>query len=255
MARNYDVHLLTLAQVPTLVRVEGRWPDPITLSAGWFRARARPWNDEVIEPIIKLERGGTEFLIAVTRRVHEVGGATCYSPALYGSASRVWLRSGFEPHASLRIMERGLNPLPAETRQTEVTREHDPDWEAILAVDRAAFEGFWGMSREGLSEALTTNRSHTLLVGRDHDAVVGYAIVGSQWGVTYLHRIAVHPNWTGRGLGRALIGEAVRWGVANNGRTMILNVRPENQRAIALYQRTGFTDTGSELSVLRHVER
>lgn len=252
MARNYHVHLLTLAQVPTLVRVEGEWPDPITLSTGWFRARARPWNDQVTEPMIRLDRGGAEFLISVTRRIHELAGRVCYSPALFGSSSRVWLRSGFEPHAGLRIMERGLNPVASVASDIEVTSNSDPNWEAILEVDRASFEGFWSMSREGLFEALMTNRAHTLLVVPDNDAVAGYAIVGSQWGVTYLHRIAVHPGWAGRGLGRALVGEAVRWGAANGGRTMILNVRPDNHRAIALYQRTGFTDTGTELTVLRH---
>lgn len=252
MARNYDVHPLTLAQVPTLVRVEGEWPDPITLSSGWFRARARPWNDEVSEPMIRLDRGGAEFLVAVTRRVHEVGGEVCYSPALFGGTSRVWLRSRYQPHATLRIMERGLNPVPSVAKDLEVTQVTDPDWEAILQVDRASFEGFWAMSRDGLVEALMTNRAHVLLEVRQNDEVAGYAIVGSQWGVAYLHRIAVHPDWTGRGLGRALLGEAVRWGSVNGGRTMILNVRPENQRAITLYERTGFTDTGTELTVLRH---
>ena len=251
MARNYDVHVRTLAQVPTLVRVDGTWPGPLTLSAGWYRARARPWNELVSEPMIRLDRGGTEFLIGVTRRLRELGASECYSPALYGGSTRVFRRSGFQPHASLRLMERGMRPVTGGSRRHIVRTDPDPDWSEITEVDRSAFEGFWGMSREGLVEALDANRAHALLTTRIESRLAGFAIVGTQWGVAYLHRIAVDPAYGGQGVGRSLVEEAVRWGSAHGGRSIVLNVREDNERAIALYERTGFTDTGADLSVLR----
>ena len=251
MTRNYNIHVLTLAQVPNLLRVEGSWPGPIALRAGWFRARARPWNETVTDPMLRLERGGAEFLIAVTRELFELGVGGVYSPALYGSASNVWQRAGFVEYARLDVMERPLSAVPGSDETATVREDPEPDWEEILEVDRAAFDGFWGMSRLGLSEAHETNRAGTALVTETDGRVSGYAIVGTQWGTIYLHRIAVHPEQAGKGLGASLLRSAISWGAGAGGRSIVLNVRPENERAKSLYRRHGFTDTGTALRVLR----
>lgn len=251
MGGDYNLHVLTLAQVPNLLRVEGSWPGAIALRAGWFRARARPWNDSVPDPMVRLDRGGTEFLIAVTRELFDLGAKVIYSPALYEGSSAVWRRSGFEEHAGLDIMERGLSgDIPSVDRDL-VRAESDPDWDAVIDVDQVAFEGFWGMSRLGLAEAYQTNRSTSLLVSGPPGHLSGYAIVGSQWGTVYLHRIGVRPDESGRGLGGALLRASIAWGSQTSSRSMVLNVRPENQRAKRLYERHGFVDTGSTLRVLR----
>jgi ribosomal protein S18 acetylase RimI-like enzyme len=163
----------------------------------------------------------------------------------------VWRRGGFEDHAILEIMERPLGTRPAAIEPDTVRVERKPDWDRILEVDRLAFEGFWGMSRLALEEAHFTNRSRVLLVAGAGASVEGYAIVGSQWGTVYLHRIAVRPDASGQGMGSALVAAATEWGNRTGSRTMILNVRPENERAKELYRRHGFASTGSVLEVLR----
>ena len=201
--------------------------------------------------MVRLERGGPEFLIAVARRLTELGTDTVYSPALYPGSSRVWRRAGFEDHATLEIMERPLGTGNPEFETDTVRAERKPDWDQILEVDRGAFEGFWGMSRLALEEAHLTNRSRILLVAGAVSSVDGYAIVGSQWGTVYLHRIAVRPDSSGQGMGSALVAAAIEWGNRTGSRTMLLNVRPENERAKELYRRHGFAGTGSVLEVLR----
>jgi GNAT superfamily N-acetyltransferase len=60
-----------------------------------------------------------------------------------------------------------------------------------------------------------------------------------------LHKIYLHPAWQGRGLGRLLLehcANAVR-GLGANRLTLTVNKR--NSKAIAAYQRTGFTITES----------
>lgn len=252
MTRNYNLHLLTLAQVATLLRVDGSWPGPIALNSGWLRARARPWNESVPDPMVRLDRGGSDFLGAVTRELFDLGAQAVYSPALYAGSTRVWRRSGFEGFALLDVMERSLGGGSA-TDTGEVRLENDPDWKEILDVDRAAFEGFWGMSALGLTEAHETNRAAALFVATDEDRLAGYAIVGAQWGTVYLHRIAVLPADAGRGLGTALLTASIEWANRSGSRTMVLNVRPQNTRAKLLYRRHGFTDTGTSLQVLRLV--
>jgi len=81
--------------------------------------------------------------------------------------------------------------------------------------------------------------------------VVGYAIVGTQLTVSFLQRVAVLPDRSGNGLGGALIRASMLWARSKGARTMILNVRPENTRAVDVYAREGFAHTGSALRVLR----
>jgi [ribosomal protein S18]-alanine N-acetyltransferase len=252
MDRNYDLHVLTLAQVATLLRVEGSWPDPITLTSGWLKARARPWNEAITDPMVRLERGGTEFLVAVTQSLYDLGVDSIYSPALYPGSTRVWKRAGFGDHAVLKVMERSLGTRPPEPDPGGVGVEDDPDWEEVLELDRLAFTGFWGMSRLGLEEAHRTNKSTVLLTTRTARHLSGYCIVGAQWGTVYLHRIAVRPGEAGHGLGARLVAAAIDWGASTGSQSIVLNVRPENTRAKRLYDRLGFASTRTALEVLRH---
>jgi GNAT superfamily N-acetyltransferase len=238
--------------VPSILRVEGSWPGPLTITAGWFKAKARPWNESVPDPMLRLERGGVDFLSSVTDRLEDLGASGVYSPALYRGATRVWRRAGFGDYADLNVMERPMDGGPVAGNDDGIGIDADPDWEELLTIDRSAFEGFWGMSRLGLEEAHATNKSTALLVAHSGDRLGGYAIVGSQWGTAYLHRIAVRPEETGKGLGAALMKAAIDWGNHTGATTMILNVRSENTRARRLYERLGFTDTGTSLEVLRH---
>jgi [ribosomal protein S18]-alanine N-acetyltransferase len=251
MAGNYNVHLLTLAQMTAPLHVEGTWPGSISMRTGWYRARARPWNESVADPMVRLERGGPDFLDAVTSHLFGLGAGAVYSPALYPSSTLVWRRSGYETHVTLDIMERPIGDPVAATNAELVHVQSLPDWEEILRIDRLAFDGFWGMSRLGLREAHRTNRSTAVLVVENGSRLSGYALVGVQWATVYLHRIAVSPEESGRGLGAALLAQSINWGRQAGGRGMILNVRPENLRAKRLYERMGFTSTGTALEVLR----
>lgn len=231
------------------MRLDGCWPDPITLSAGWFRARARPWNEEVADPIVRLDRGGTEFLIAVVARLSDLGFDTVYSPALFPSSTRVWRRAGFVEEKHLDIMERALT-TDHSAKRAGVTVVAEPDWEQVLEIDRVAFEGFWGMSKEGLEDAYVTNKNSVLLtIGQPQP--VAYALLGAQWGVSYLHRIAVHPASEGTGLGKTILDAAMDWSYRMGARTMVLNVRPDNLRAKHFYEHAGFITTPTQLRVLR----
>jgi ribosomal-protein-alanine N-acetyltransferase len=202
--------------------------------------------------MLRLDRGGADFLRMITTHLHGLGAKTVYSPALYPSSTEVWRRGGFDDFVSLEIMERPLIDMPASVDNGAVVVEPRPDWEQLLDVDRLAFEGFWGMSRLGLREAQTTNKSSAVLVVPDELHLSGYAIVGIQLATVYLHRIAVRPEAAGRGIGAALLSSAMDWGARSGGSSMVLNVRRENTRAINLYERMGFVWAPTALEVLRH---
>jgi len=54
----------------------------------------------------------------------------------------------------------------------------------------------------------------------------------------------VSPSARGRGVGDFLIREVARWASERGAKSMRLSVMPDNERAAALYERHGFTDTG-----------
>ncbi len=197
--------------------------------------------------MIRLERGGVEFLISVTNHLRGLGLDTIYSPALFPTTTRIWRRSGFTEYASLNVMERPLSRHTADMEDIVIS-ESAPDWDPILEVDRTAFEGFWGMSRAGLKDAFDTNkRSSLITIGAEGPA--GYALIGSQWGVSYLHRIAVRPDLGGAGFGHRLLQASFDWAYRAGARSMVLNVRSVNGRAIRLYEKSGFLTTPTELQV------
>jgi GNAT superfamily N-acetyltransferase len=55
-----------------------------------------------------------------------------------------------------------------------------------------------------------------------------------------LHKIYLHPDWQGRGLGSLLLQHCEREIRKSGARRLILSVNKRNARAIAAYQRNGF---------------
>lgn len=234
----------------TQLRITGTWPSPISIAKGWARARSRPWNDECDDAFIRIDRGSSEFLESCTDHLVGLTGASVFSPAIYETSSRIWRKVGYQEAHRLDIFERSLNASIREPKHN-VQIEEDPPWERLRKVDLAAFQGFWRMSRAGLQEAMTaTKRSAVLTVG--DETIKGYAIVGTQWNVAYLQRIAVEPESSGHGLGLDLVRGAMAWARAEAARVLVLNVRKDNEKARGLYRKAGFTTTGAELQVLRY---
>jgi putative acetyltransferase len=54
----------------------------------------------------------------------------------------------------------------------------------------------------------------------------------------------VVAGWRGRGLGSALMAEAMRWARSNGIQRVELTVYPHNRAALALYRRFGFVEEG-----------
>lgn len=234
-----------------MVRIDGHWPSAVHLSRGWARASARPWNDDSADGFIRLIRGGRDFLADAAETVARLCEATVLSPAMYPSSTRIWVKAGFEPASELDIMERSMS-VPVAAGRSEVTESPDPDWPRILEIDRGAFEGFWRMSLDGLKEAVASTKRSSVLEIREDRELIGYAIVGAQWDVSYLQRIAVSPDHYGRSLGSDLVRAALRWGKKAQSRLMVLNVREENARARSLYVKEGFNVASTRLRIMRY---
>lgn len=147
-------------------------------------------------------------------------------------------------------MERKLVDLPPRSGRVNVAPS--PNLGEIATLDLAAFDRFWHMGEEGLEEAIDATPRSVVLEAPVGSDLAGYAIVGVSMGISYLQRIATHPQHRGAGFGKALIADAFHWARAAGSATMVLNVKPDNLGAISLYQQEGFSNTGNRLEVLRY---
>jgi L-phenylalanine/L-methionine N-acetyltransferase len=56
--------------------------------------------------------------------------------------------------------------------------------------------------------------------------------------------MAVAPDWRGKGVGSALLAEAIRWAKEMRVEKLALSVYPHNEAALALYRKFGFREEG-----------
>ena len=88
-------------------------------------------------------------------------------------------------------------------------------------------------------------------VAVDDDALIGSVAIRriGDGGVAELKRMYLRPSMRGRGLGRALLAEAVRWASAAGCRSIVLDTSPAMAAAQGLYESVGFRRTGTRTEV------
>jgi ribosomal protein S18 acetylase RimI-like enzyme len=171
--------------------------------------------------------------------------------ALAPPDQQVFLQAGFQVVEHLHLLRHTLDPLPAML-PIPTRRARRRDLEAALEVDRAAFPPFWQLDDASLTEALAATRSSRLrLIDGPDDEVVAYAVCGRTASRGYVQRLAVHPEHSGLGYGRALLLDGLHWLARWGARDALVNTQESNQRSRALYLRTGFQLQPSGLAVLR----
>lgn len=230
--------------------IEGAWPGIVSLRRGWGRAIVRPWNKTTGLGAMRLVRGTSSFLASATEWTAHEASSDVLSPALYRSATRIWNRVGYEPMLELAIMETTLGAVQKTSER--VAPLSGSDLGRLESIDRQSFDRFWHLESVGLKEAIEATPRATVLQAVVDNDMVGYAVVGTQLGVSFLQRIAVVPEHQGNGIGHDLIAASKSWARGTGAVTMVLNVRAENDGARRLYTREGFADTGAKLRVLRY---
>jgi ribosomal protein S18 acetylase RimI-like enzyme len=118
-----------------------------------------------------------------------------------------------------------------------------------LVVDHNAFPPFWRLDEPGLRDALAATPAARFRVATAPD-VIGYAVSGRAGRRGYLQRLAVEPARQGRGLGRALVLDGMRWMRRWGAHEAVVNTQLGNDRALALYHGLGFRLQEDRLAVL-----
>ncbi len=240
---------MTEHPIPVLQR--GSWPQPIRFRRGWARAEARRWNDLAPDAALRLVRGGSSFLELCSERLNELDAPHIFSPPLPSTSRRPWEAAGFVEFVPLAFMRRDLAERIASPDHLVISPP-DHSIADLLRVDHAAFDRFWRFDRFGMAEAIAATTTTKSLLIRGPDGVpVAFAIVGFGHAMSYLQRLAVHPDWQGQQMGRSLIRTAARTAQSAGSRAMMLNTQTDNDPAIALYASEGFVTLPEPLAVLR----
>jgi [ribosomal protein S18]-alanine N-acetyltransferase len=115
----------------------------------------------------------------------------------------------------------------------------------VLDIERLSFAQPWSLA--SFRRELSLSFSRLMLAVMDQDGEGGGAIAGylCRWlvaGESHILNIAAHPDFRRRGVGMALMAEAVAEARGRKVSLMILEVRRSNLEARALYRKFGFEE-------------
>lgn len=129
-------------------------------------------------------------------------------------------------------MSAQLETLPRYRRMTAA------DLDAVAALEQAAYPHPW--TRGNFSDSLEAGyHGWVLECGGE---IAGYTIVMVAAGEAHLLNLTVGASWQRRGLGREMLAFALKLARDYGAKKVLLEVRPSNSAARALYGSAGFLE-------------
>lgn len=220
-----------------------------------------PWRGSPQVALLTPLPGAPVPTLAFVRRCVDTLDARGFTGVVTGALApveqRAFLAAGFAEAERLHLLSHDLRGLSASRAPAvRLRRARARDRDAVLLVDQLAFPSFWQLDEAGLTDALTAT-PHTRFEVAVDDAsgrIVGYAISGRSGRNGYLQRLAVDPAEQGRGLGRWLVVDGLRWLARWRADQCVVNTQWGNEVALGLYERMGFRRLPHGLAVLRKGE-
>lgn len=138
-----------------------------------------------------------------------------------------------------------MQPPPA-TAHVRVRRADLADLDDLVTLEQNTFDSD-RMNRAQYRRHLDSDSALVLVASASHRRFLGTAVVffRKHSGVARLYSLASHPDGRGQGIGTALVEAAEAAARRRRCRALRLEVRCDNHRAIALYERLGYRRIGS----------
>jgi ribosomal protein S18 acetylase RimI-like enzyme len=223
----------------------------------WGRERARtgPWRgDRLVAHLVPMPEApplSAGFVRRALDVLAEQGYRQVVTSALGEGEAEGFVAAGFDVGQRLHLLVHGLDELPPMPAVPARLRRAWPfDRATVLEVDNLAFAPFWRLDDRGLDDALGATPRARFRVAVAGSRPVGYAIIGAAGRRGFVQRLAVHPNFQGRALGRALLIDGLRWLQDRSATAAVVNTQFGNDAALALYEATGFRRQPHGLAVL-----
>jgi ribosomal protein S18 acetylase RimI-like enzyme len=157
---------------------------------------------------------------------------------------------GFAVDNTIVAYEKTDWAVPSQgNREVSVRPARARDFLTLVALDQASFDPLWQNTPEVFSDMLV-NYPY-FVVAELEGVVVGYQFCSLMGDQGYLARVAVHPDYQGRGIGVRLLADAMAFFQREGARVIVLNTQQDNQASQRLYCRFGFKQAGEEAVVLK----
>ncbi|MGB2942660.1 MAG: ribosomal protein S18-alanine N-acetyltransferase [Candidatus Macondimonas sp.] len=114
------------------------------------------------------------------------------------------------------------------------------DLPAIMAIERRAYEFPWTTGI--FSDCLRVG--YTAWGLEEFGTLRAYCITSIAAGEAHILNLCVDPSYQGLGLGGRLLGRMLELARKRQVERVLLEVRPSNEQAMALYHRHGFSKVG-----------
>jgi ribosomal-protein-alanine N-acetyltransferase len=113
------------------------------------------------------------------------------------------------------------------------------DLERVLAIETQSFACPWG--RISFEDELNGPGAGSFVVREPtSETVAAYIFFRHIADEVHIYRIAVAPEWRRRGMGARLVEACLQTAGRAGARMALLEVRPSNTEAVALYRKFGF---------------
>jgi ribosomal-protein-alanine N-acetyltransferase len=220
---------------------------------GADRFRIGPWRGDAVVAYVAPLAGqppSHEAIQSCLALLADSGYRSVLTSALTEGEQQPFLELGFMVHERLHLLRHDLRVLPEAPVGHRLRRARRRDTPTVLSLDRCAFTPFWQFDEQGLLDARTATPVARYRVSIDGGQLTGYAITGRAGLTSYLQRLAVHPDYQRRGIGTALVADALGWARRRGATSMLVNTQENNITALELYERTGFVREEHGLAVL-----
>lgn len=121
-------------------------------------------------------------------------------------------------------------------------RMQSEDLEEVLHIEYSTYPYPWS---RGNFLASISSGYETWVIRHASGMLIGYFLLMPALDEAHLLNITVHADYHGLGLGRMLLDKAVVLAKERAVRSILLEVRPSNQRALTVYRRYGFVPIGT----------
>ena len=126
--------------------------------------------------------------------------------------------------------------MPMAEPPTAIREMTHDDLSMVSDIERRSYEFPW--SHGVFRDCLLAGYRNIVLVREER--VAGYAVLSIAAGEAHILNICIEPEFRSRGYGEKLLDEVLFRARAALVREIFLEVRPSNERAIALYRKKGF---------------
>lgn len=123
----------------------------------------------------------------------------------------------------------------------EISPMVQADLEEVLRIEYRIYPYPW--SRANFTDSMESG--YSCWVCRVGGELVGYFVVMMAVDEAHLLNIGVAEKRQGMGFGAKLLRAAMNAALTAGGKTLLLEVRPTNERALALYRHYGFQQIGT----------